>query len=163
MTDYEDLAKEWPKGDLEKLSHAVAEVYTNALNGGAAPRQSVAIAFKKHDQTAARMIKKARELGILKEDGKGRGGRPRNTDKSTWELVALHETEERYTAEFANHKTPGLYATLHSEKRADSHIKITGFEIATTGDEATITALGIRDIPYGLLSYIAKKEISEVR
>lgn len=163
MIDYKDLAKEWPKGDLEKLSHAVAEVYTNALNGGAAPRQSVAIAFKKHEQTAARMIKKARELGILKEDGKGRGGRPRNADKSDWELIALHETEEQYTAEFCSDGHPGLYATLHSAKSADKHIKITGFEITTVGDEATITAAGIREIPYGLLSYITKKEIQEVR
>ena len=163
MIDYKDLAKEWPKGDLVKVSHAVAEVYTNALNGGEAPRKSVAIAFKKHEQTSARMIKKARELGILKEDGKGRGGRPRNADKSDWELINLQDLKDHYLAKFESDSNPGICVTLCAERTADKYLKITDFEVFTTGDEATITAAGIRDIPYGLLSHITKKAIREVR
>ena len=163
MTDYKDLAKEWPKGDLEKLSHAVAEVYTNAIRNGEPPTQAVAKAFKKHYRTAIRMVMKARELDILKEDGKGMGGRPRNADKSDWELINLQDLKDHYLAKFESNSNPGLCVTLCIERTADKYLKITAFEMSITGDEATITAAGIRDIPYGLLSYVAKKEIREVR
>ena len=163
MIDYKDLAKEWPKGDLEKLSHAVAEVYTNAIHNDEPPTQAVAKAFKKHYRTAIRMVMKARELGILKESAKGVGMKPRNADKSDWELINLQDLKDRYLAKFESNSNPGLCVTLCIERTADKYLKITAFEMSITGDEATITAAGIRDIPYGLLSYVAKKEIREVR
>ena len=163
MIDYKDLAKEWPKGDLEKLSHAVAEVYTSAIRNDEPPTQAVAKAFKKHYRTAIRMVTKARELGILKETGKGVGMKPRNYEKSDWELINLQDLKDHYLAKFESDSNPGLCVTLCAERTADKYLKITDFEMFTTGDEATITAAGIRDIPYGLLSHTTKKAIREVR
>ena len=163
MIDYKDLAKEWPKGDLVKVSHAVEEVYTNAIRNDEPPTQAVAKAFKKHYRTAIRMVMKARELGILKESAKGVGMKPRNADKSDWELINLQDLKDRYLAKFESDNNPGLCVTLCVERTADKYLKITAFEMSTTGDEVTITAAGIRDIPYGLLSHIAKKAVREVR
>lgn len=73
--DFEALRKEWPKGDLSKVSAAVAEVYLSAIGLGTPPKEAVADAFKTSTATAGRMIAKARELGILNVSSVG--GRPK--------------------------------------------------------------------------------------
>lgn len=75
LFDFDALRSEWPKGDLHKVSNAVAEVYVSAIGFGEPPKPAVAEAFKTSLTTAGRMITKARELGILNVSSVG--GRPK--------------------------------------------------------------------------------------
>lgn len=73
--DFDELKKQWPKGDLVKVSTAVADVYISAIGFGKPPKPAVAEAFNTSTATAGRMIAKARELGILNVSSVG--GRPK--------------------------------------------------------------------------------------
>lgn len=75
LYDFQELRKEWPKGDLTKVSTAVADVYLSAIGNGTPPKNDVAERFNTSKATAGRMIAKARELGILKVSSVG--GRPK--------------------------------------------------------------------------------------
>ena len=73
--DFDALRKEWPKGDLKKVSEAVADVYISSLTSAKPPKPTVAELFSVSTATASRMIAKARELGILA--AQSAGGRPK--------------------------------------------------------------------------------------
>lgn len=74
--DFEELRKEWPKGDLNKFSNAVADVYLSAIANSTPPKNAVAERFSTSKATAGRMIAKARDLGILNVSSVG--GRPKD-------------------------------------------------------------------------------------
>lgn len=73
--DFDELRKEWPKGDLKKVSEAVADIYVSSLTSAKPPKPTVAELFSVSTATASRMIAKARELGILA--AQSAGGRPK--------------------------------------------------------------------------------------
>lgn len=63
--DFDALRKEWPKGDVPKVSKAVADVYESSTAIGLPPKKEIADYFSVSTATAGRMIAKARELGML--------------------------------------------------------------------------------------------------
>ena len=157
MIDYKDLAKEWPKGDLVKVSHAVAEVYTNAVQEGNPPKQAVVQTFGISTSTAGRMIAKARELGTLTTTNVG--GRP-TTDNTInqWELQR-HEPvpgHQRYfQPDFTNPAIPGLQVRITCYTTRGNYPRIVGCEINTDNMKSGMTAAELRGIPYGHLSSLA--------
>lgn len=74
-SNFHQLRNEWPNGDLEAVSKAVAGEYHLATLTGQPAQQAVAEAFNVSRSTAGRMIAKARELGKIQV--KGVVGRPR--------------------------------------------------------------------------------------
>lgn len=80
LPDHEALRREWPKGDLDKVSKEVARLYNLAAAENLARQQFVADTFEVSKATAGRMISKARELGHIRISGAA--GRPKQKDRS---------------------------------------------------------------------------------
>lgn len=78
--DYRELRQQWPNGDVERVSKAVADSYTAAITSGQPPKPTIAERFEVSTSTASRMIAKARELGFLRAQSVG--GRPKQKDRS---------------------------------------------------------------------------------
>lgn len=72
---FDELRKEWPKGDVDAVSRAVGVVYRLSIVDGQPAQKSVQKAFGVSRATAGRMISKARELGYIAVQGVT--GRPR--------------------------------------------------------------------------------------
>lgn len=157
MSNYKELRKQWPKGDINAVCHAVAEIYVNALNSGLPPKVAVMKAFNTPPATAGRMIAKARELGILKTANIG--GRPStDTAINQWE-VQQHEPvtgHPRYfQTDFTNAATPGLQVRITCYTTQGDYPRIVGCEINTDNMKRGMTAAELRGIPYGHLSALA--------
>ena len=157
MIDYKDLAKEWPKGDINAVCHAVAEIYNNAIQEGKPPKQDVVQAFGTSTSTAGRMIAKARKLGTLTTTNVG--GRPTtDTTINQWELQQ-HEPvpgHPRYfQTDFTNPAIPGLQVRITCYTTHGDYPRIVGCEINTDNMKRGMTAAELRGIPYGHLSSLA--------
>lgn len=63
--NYAALRKEWPKGDVDKVCKAVADLYHHAATINIGRQEVIEAAFEVSKATAGRMIAKARELGYI--------------------------------------------------------------------------------------------------
>lgn len=64
--NFHEIRKEWPKGDLEKVSKVVAHLYNTAVQKGIPRPVLIADTLEVSHSTANRMIAKARELGYIR-------------------------------------------------------------------------------------------------
>lgn len=65
LVNYAALRKEWPKGDVDKVCRAVADLYHHAATINIGRQEVIEAAFEVSKATAGRMIAKARELGYI--------------------------------------------------------------------------------------------------
>ena len=162
MTDYKELRKQWPKGDINEVCHAVAEIYNNAIEQGIHVKAAMSTSFGVSTATAGRMIAKARELGILKTVNVG--GRP-STGKNMWSIKRIAKTapdSKSFIADCVDGLDANRIVEMFLHKPASGGLLIKGVQVTVNNMATTsLSPQDMRDIPYGLLLAKADIEINE--
>lgn len=65
--DFREIAKEWPKGDIDEVARWAGHIYLSAIRDGIPANKAVQDAYGMHRSTAQRVIKRARMLGVIPE------------------------------------------------------------------------------------------------
>lgn len=63
-----ELAKEWPKGDVDEVARWAGHIYLSAIRNGNPANKAVQDAYGMSRSTASRVIRRARMLGYIPAD-----------------------------------------------------------------------------------------------